>query len=85
ARQLTWLRGDGYYGKLGDKRDAVSDRTTRLLERFVEQNLPPFAGSEYMKVIFPWGRMFEADILVGRDAAAELERSRPHIVSSRAE
>ena len=85
ARQLTWLRGDGYYGKLGDKRDAVSDRTTRLLERFVEQNLPPFAGSEYMKVIFPWGRMFEADILVGRDAEESIERSRPHIVSSRAE
>ena len=84
ARQLTWLRGDGYYGKLGDKQTAVSDRTTRLLERFVEQNLPPFAGSEYMKVIFPWGRMFEADILVGRDAEESIERSRPHI-SSRAE
>ena len=85
ARQLTWLRGDGYYGKLGDKRDAVSDRTTRLLERFVENNLPPFAGSEYMKVLFPWGRMFEADILLGRDAEIAIDNARPHIVSARAE
>ena len=79
ARQLTWLRGDGYYGRLGDKESAVSDRTTRLMERFIESNLPPIAGSEYMKVVFPWGRMFESDVLLGKEAASALEAARPHI------
>ncbi len=80
AGQLTWLRGDGYYGKLGDKADAVSGRTTKLLERFVENNLPPFAGSEDMMVVFPWNRMFESDILRGREATIEFEKSQPHIL-----
>ena len=81
ARQLTWLRGDGYYGKLGDKQDAVSARTTQLLKRFLDNNFPPFAGSEDLTVVFPWGRMFESDILRGRDAVAELEKSQPSLFS----
>ena len=85
ARQLTWLRGDGFYGKLGDKQDAVSGRTTKLLERFVENNFPPFAGSEDLMVIFPWNRMFESDILRGREAVLEFERSQPHIVTLKTE
>lgn len=83
ARQLTWLRGDGYYGNLGDKQDAVSGRTTQLLERFLDNNFPPFAGSEDLTVIFPWGRMFEADILRGRDAVAELEKNQPSFFALR--
>ena len=85
ARQLTWLRGDGFYGKLGDKRDAVSGRTTKLLETFVENNFPPFAGSEELMVVFPWNRMFESDILRGREALIEFEKAQPHIVSVKSE
>ena len=63
ARQLTWLRGDGVYGSLDDKRESVSERSARMLSRFVERNLPHFADLEEIRVLFPWNRMFEADIL----------------------
>ena len=65
ARQLTWLRGDGVYGSLDAKRDAVALRSTRMIARFVEENLPPFRSLEEIQVIFPWNRMFEADIQHG--------------------
>ena len=63
ARQLTWLRGDGVYGNLGSKLDSVSVRTTRLMQRFVEDNLPPLPTLEEIEVRFPWNRMFESDII----------------------
>lgn len=62
ARQLTWLRGDGYYGSLGSKLDAVRYRSEQMLTRFVEDNLPPFKDLEEIRVNFPWNRMFESDI-----------------------
>ena len=62
ARQLTWLRGDGFYGSLGSKMDAVSVRSTRMMDRFIENNLPPMAETNSVVVTFPWNRMFEADI-----------------------
>ena len=62
ARQLTWLRGDGVYGSLDTKRDAVADRSTRMISRFVEDNFPPFKSLEEIQVSFPWNRMFESDI-----------------------
>ena len=62
ARQLTWLRGDGFYGSLGSKMDAVSVRSTRMMNRFIENNLPPMAEMNSVVVTFPWNRMFEADI-----------------------
>ena len=62
ARQLTWLRGDGFYGSLGSKMDAVSVRSTRMMNRFIENNLPPMAETNSVVVTFPWNRMFEADI-----------------------
>ncbi len=62
ARQLTWLRGDGVYGTLADKRAAVQSRATSLMRHFAENNLPPFAGSETFTVAFPWNRMFESDV-----------------------
>lgn len=65
ARQLTWLRGDGVYGSLDAKRDAVALRSTRMITRFVEENLPPFRSLEEIQVTFPWNRMFEADIQHG--------------------
>ena len=63
ARQLTWLRGDGFYGSLGTKMDAVSLRSTRMMNRFIEENLPPIAEINTVTVTFPWNRMFESDIL----------------------
>ena len=65
ARQLTWLRGDGWYGTLNGKRDAVSDRTSKMMNHFIENNLPPFKGSNRILVTFPWNRMFESDVLIG--------------------
>jgi hypothetical protein len=62
ARQLTWLRGDGVYGRLGDKRQAVAERTTRMMTRFVGENFPPFKSLEEINVALPWNRMFEADV-----------------------
>ena len=62
ARQLTWLRGDGVYGSLDTKREAVSLRTQKLLSRFVDENLPHFSSLEEIYVYFPWNRMFESDI-----------------------
>lgn len=67
ARQLTWLRGDGWYGDLNGKRDAVSERTTKMLMHFVDNNLPPFKGSENLIVNFPWDRMFESDIVIANE------------------
>ena len=63
ARQLTWLRGDGFYGSLGTKKDAVSVRSTRMMNRFIEENLPPIAEINVVEVTFPWNRLFESDIL----------------------
>ena len=63
ARQLTWLRGDGVYGRLDAKRESVSERTAMMLSRFVEENLPPRKDLAEIEVIHPWNRMFEADII----------------------
>ena len=65
ARQLTWLRGDGFYGSLDGKMQAVQYRSTRMLTRFVEDNLPPMRTLEELQVTFPWNRMFESDITHG--------------------
>ncbi len=62
ARQLSWLSGDGVYGRLDSKQDSVSTRTTKFLSRFVRDNLPGMDTFEEMDVTFPWNRMFEADI-----------------------
>ncbi len=62
ARQLSWLRGDGVYGSLDAKMEAVSQRTQNMLRRFVDSNLPHLNTLEEITVYFPWNRMFEADI-----------------------
>jgi len=62
ARQLTWLRGDGVYGSLNSKREAVSLRTQKMISRFAAENLPAFPSLEEIYVYFPWNRMFESDI-----------------------
>lgn len=70
ARQLTWMRGEGFYGTLGTKKEAVSQRSTRMMNDFIQANLPPMADVNDVEVTFPWNRMFESDILRGNRGAA---------------
>lgn len=67
ARQLTWLRGDGVYGSLDGKKRAVSERSARMMTRFVEENLPPFESLKEIEVNFPWNRLFESDIIHAKE------------------
>ena len=67
ARQLTWLRGDGVYGSLDAKRDAVETRASRFMTRFAEDNLPPLPALSGLRVTFPWNRMFESDVLLAEE------------------
>lgn len=83
ARQLTWLRGDGWYGDLDGKKDAVGERTTKMLTNFVDNNLPPFEGNGHILVTFPWDRMFESDILRGEEALEVIEKNTTHIKTIR--
>ena len=62
SANFSWLRGEGYYGSLDEKRKAVGIRTSQLISRFAEKNLPSFKSLEEIQVTFPWNRMFEADI-----------------------
>lgn len=67
ARQLTWLRGDGVYGSLDGKRQAVSERSARMMQSFVDGNFPPIESLREIEVRFPWNRMFEADIVHAKE------------------
>ena len=60
ARQLGWFRASGAYSALNENREAVEERTTKFMHRFVEENLPPFAELRNLRIFFPWNRMFEA-------------------------
>ena len=66
AGQLDWIAGDGRYEVLDDKRDVAADNCADLLEDFAKRNLPNFTGNDNIRVRFPWNRMFEADISIGR-------------------
>ena len=66
AAQLNWLEGDGRYETLDDKRDAAAQTCADLLENFAQKYLPTFTGNDKIRVRFPWNRMFEADIIIGR-------------------
>ena len=66
AIQLNWLAGDGRYEFLNDKRDSTEESVANLLETFSKNNLPNFTGNDNIRVRFPWNRMFEADISIGK-------------------
>ena len=66
ASRLDWLAGDGRYEFLNDKRDSAAENCAMLLERFAQKNLPKFTGNDDIRVSFPWNRMFEADISIGK-------------------
>ena len=65
GRQLGWLRGTGAYASLDEKRPSVEYRSTKMMRRFAEENLPPFDELQNMQITFPWNRMFEARIDLG--------------------
>ena len=62
ARQLTWLNGDGVYGSLNDKKEWAEERVHHVMKSFLKEDLP-VVKSENIKIVLPWNRMFEADIL----------------------
>lgn len=62
ARQLTWLRGDGVYGRLNEKRDIVAKRTAKMMTAFVNDNIMHIPDGYKLVIDFPWDRMFEANI-----------------------
>ncbi len=50
------------YYQFNDERAAVEAEETRLMNEFVQKNLPPFAFLRDLKVTNPWNRMFECEI-----------------------
>lgn len=66
ANQLSWLDGEGRYEFLNDKRTAAGETCASLIEGFAKKNLPSFTGNDNIRVRFPWNRMFEADIMIGK-------------------
>ena len=64
AHQLGWFRGSCFYASLNEKKAAAERRSTNLMRRFVEDNLPPFDGLQDVTVTFPWNRMFEASVTI---------------------
>ena len=49
-----------------EKQTAAADTTAELLKNFAQKYLPVFTGNDKIRVRFPWNRMFEADIIIGR-------------------
>lgn len=76
ARQLGWFRASGSYSALNERRGAAEERATRLMQRFCETNLPPFDELQYLKVTFPWNRMFEFDMTFDRPFSYEEYKAR---------
>lgn len=66
AAQLYRMAGDGRYELLNDKRDDAAYNCAALIEDFAKKNLPSFTGNDNIRVRFPWNRMFEADISIGK-------------------
>ena len=66
ANQLSWIRGEGFYDALNDKRDEAADECGRMITNFVRNNLPSAHVGENLRVDFPWNRMFESRIFFGR-------------------
>lgn len=60
SRQLNWMRGDGFYGELNEKRFNAETESTRLINSFFKNNLSDFNIKDNITVRFPWNRMFEA-------------------------
>ena len=62
AGQLVWVRGEGFYDTLKDKKYTAISECENLMTIFVNNNLPNAHIGESLRVDFPWNRMFEARI-----------------------
>ena len=62
AGQLAWVRGDGFYDALKDKKYNAVSECEKMMTIFVENNLPNAHIGKSLRVDFPWNRMFEARI-----------------------
>lgn len=62
AGQLSWIDGDGFYSSLNDKRYDAADWSGQMLTHFIRNNLKEVSLKSYLRVEFPWNRMFEAKI-----------------------
>ena len=60
---LNQMNGFRYpKASITDIETQIEARSTKLLNRFIEDNLPPFDFGD-VRVVFPWHRMFESDVL----------------------
>lgn len=60
---LNQMNGFRYpKGSIEDIEGQIEERSTKLMNRFIEENLPPFDFGS-VRVVFPWHRMFESDVL----------------------
>lgn len=66
ATQLSWIRGDGFYDALNDKKYNAADECGKMITSFVKNNLPSAHVGENLRVDFPWNRMFESRIFFGK-------------------
>lgn len=62
AARLNWIKGDGFYESLDDKKYSAADWSSQLMIDFVRKNLPELGLVPRLRVEFPWNRMFEARI-----------------------
>ena len=62
AAQLNWIKGDGFYESLDDKKYSAAEWSSKLMVEFVRKNLPEIGIVTKLRVEFPWNRMFEARI-----------------------
>ncbi|MBR6013566.1 MAG: DUF4127 family protein [Selenomonadaceae bacterium] len=60
--QLSWVRGEGFYDILKDKRYTAAGECEKMMTIFVENNLPNAHIGKSLRIDFPWNRMFEARI-----------------------
>ena len=66
AGQLDWVRGEGFYDSLKDKRYVAIGECEKMMTIFVENNMPNAHIGESLRVDFPWNRMFEARIFFNK-------------------
>lgn len=62
SENLDWARGDGYYSALNDKRYDAAEQCARLMTLFARHNLGEMKVNKDFRIVFPWNRMFEAEI-----------------------
>lgn len=67
ANKLNSMPGEGDYGNTKTRTKEAEKLATELLQKMIaEYKLAKFKGQRYVakaEIVFPWERMFEADIV----------------------